>query len=62
MDAPADSEWRGYSTAERDRRWAAVRENAADTGLDCIFVPLGNGHTAGNKIPAQSGLRLASEV
>jgi Xaa-Pro aminopeptidase len=35
--------WAGYSLAERDRRWRAVRENAARAGLDCIFVPLGNG-------------------
>src|SRR5918999_1013442 len=41
--------WAGYSLAERDRRWRAVRENAARAGLDCIFVPLGDGvvnHTA----------------
>ncbi|HEV8726048.1 MAG TPA: M24 family metallopeptidase, partial [Candidatus Binatia bacterium] len=25
------------------RRWKAVRESAAKTGMDCIFVPLGNG-------------------
>jgi Xaa-Pro aminopeptidase len=35
--------WNGYSLAERDRRWQAVRENAAKASLDCIFVPLGNG-------------------
>lgn len=35
--------WSGYSVAERDRRWAAVRENAERAGLDCVFVPLGNG-------------------
>jgi Xaa-Pro aminopeptidase len=35
--------WNGYSLAERDRRWKAVRESAAKTGMDCIFVPLGNG-------------------
>ncbi len=35
--------WSGYSVAERDRRWAAVRENAARAGIDCVFVPLGNG-------------------
>jgi Xaa-Pro aminopeptidase len=35
--------WNGYSLAERDRRWKAVRENAAKASLDCIFVPLGNG-------------------
>ncbi|MGH2397532.1 MAG: M24 family metallopeptidase [bacterium] len=35
--------WSGYSIAERDRRWRAVRESAAKAGFDCIFVPLGNG-------------------
>lgn len=35
--------WNGYSLAERDRRWRAVREQAARAGFDCIFVPLGNG-------------------
>jgi Xaa-Pro aminopeptidase len=35
--------WSGYSLAERERRWKAVRENAAKAGLDCILVPLGNG-------------------
>jgi Xaa-Pro aminopeptidase len=35
--------WNGYSLAERDRRWKAVRENAAKAGVDCILVPLGNG-------------------
>lgn len=35
--------WAGYSLTERDRRWQAVRENAANAGFDCIFVPLGNG-------------------
>jgi Xaa-Pro aminopeptidase len=35
--------WSGYSLAERDRRWKAVRENAAKAGFDCILVPLGNG-------------------
>ena len=35
--------WAGYSLAERDRRWWAVRENAAKAGFDCILVPLGNG-------------------
>jgi Xaa-Pro dipeptidase len=41
--AAADCTWTGYSLAERDRRWAAVRANAARAGLDCVFVPLGNG-------------------
>ncbi|MGH7851969.1 MAG: M24 family metallopeptidase [Candidatus Binatia bacterium] len=35
--------WNGYSLRERDRRWQAVRENAAKAGFDCILVPLGNG-------------------
>ena len=35
--------WNGYSLAERDRRWNAVRENGARAGFDCILVPLGNG-------------------
>jgi Xaa-Pro aminopeptidase len=35
--------WSGYSLAERDRRWQAVRENAGKAGFDCILVPLGNG-------------------
>src|SRR6266576_4478970 len=35
--------WNGYSLAERDRRWKAVRENGAKAGFDCILVPLGNG-------------------
>jgi Xaa-Pro aminopeptidase len=35
--------WNGYSLAERDRRWNAVRARAAEAGFDCIFVPLGNG-------------------
>jgi Xaa-Pro aminopeptidase len=32
-----------YSLAERDRRWGDVRRRAAEAGLDCILVPLGNG-------------------
>src|SRR5947207_2597914 len=39
MESPADSNWRGYSLVERDRRWQAVREHAARAGFDCIFVP-----------------------
>lgn len=35
--------WNGYSLAERDRRWNAVRANAAKANLDCILVPLGDG-------------------
>jgi len=46
MEAPADSTWKGYSLAERDRRWDAVRKNAAAEGFDCVFVPLGNGSDA----------------
>lgn len=40
MESPADTTWKGYSVAERDRRWNAVRDNAAKGGFDCIFVPL----------------------
>ncbi len=36
--APTDI-WTGFSLAERDRRWNAVRENAAAAGFDCILVP-----------------------
>jgi len=42
LETPADSGWRGYSLEERDRRWRAVRENAARAGLDCVLVPKGN--------------------
>jgi Xaa-Pro aminopeptidase len=35
--------WDGYSLAERDRRWNAVRENARRAGFDCVLVPLGDG-------------------
>ena len=35
--------WNGYSLAERDRRWRAVRDGAAKAGFDCILIPLGNG-------------------
>ena len=35
--------WNGYSLAERDRRWRAVRENAGKAGFDCILIPLGDG-------------------
>ncbi|MBM2810538.1 MAG: hypothetical protein HW416_1297 [Chloroflexi bacterium] len=38
--ALTETAWDGYSLAERDRRWNAVRANAARAGLDCIFVPL----------------------
>jgi Xaa-Pro dipeptidase len=40
MESPAELTWKGYSLAERDWRWKAVRENAAKAGFDCIFVPL----------------------
>ncbi len=40
MELPADATWKGFSLAERDRRWQAVRKNAAQAGFDCIFVPL----------------------
>ena len=40
MESAADSSWKGYSLAERDRRWNAVRQRAADAGFDCIFIPL----------------------
>ncbi|HWP60613.1 MAG TPA: M24 family metallopeptidase [Candidatus Acidoferrales bacterium] len=35
--------WAGYSLAERDRRWRAVREAASKAGFDCVLVPLGDG-------------------
>ena len=35
--------WNGYSLAERDRRWKAVRQNGTKAGFDCILIPLGNG-------------------
>ncbi|OGQ79362.1 MAG: hypothetical protein A3F90_01440 [Deltaproteobacteria bacterium RIFCSPLOWO2_12_FULL_60_19] len=40
MEAPADTTWKGFSLAERDRRWEAVRKQAAKRGFDCILVPL----------------------
>lgn len=40
MEAPADTTWKGFSLAERDRRWDAVRKNAAQRGFDCILAPL----------------------
>jgi Xaa-Pro dipeptidase len=40
MESPADLTWRSYSLAERDWRWQRVRENAAQAGFDCVFVPL----------------------
>src|SRR5206468_1519437 len=47
-----------YSLAERDRRWNAVRANAAQAGFDCTFIPLGNGLDA----RYLSQLRVASVV
>ncbi len=35
--------WNGYSLAERDRRWKAVRENGAKAGFDGVLIPLGDG-------------------
>ncbi|MPZ15582.1 MAG: M24 family metallopeptidase [Chloroflexi bacterium] len=35
--------WNGYSLAERDRRWNAVRQQGRDAGFDCIVIPIGNG-------------------
>lgn len=39
--APAmDTHWEGFSIQERDRRWKAVRDNAARAELDAVLVPL----------------------
>jgi Xaa-Pro dipeptidase len=40
LEAAADTTWQGFSLAERDRRWQAVRQNAAAAGLDAVWVPL----------------------
>lgn len=40
MEAPADTTWKGFSLAERDRRWNAVRKHTAQAGFDGILVPL----------------------
>jgi Xaa-Pro aminopeptidase len=40
MEAPADTTWKGFSLAERERRWNAVRKHAAKAGFDCVLVPL----------------------
>ena len=40
MEAPAETTWIGFTVAERDRRWNAVRKQAAEAGFDCILVPL----------------------
>jgi len=40
MEAAADIKWTDYSLAERNWRWQRVRDNAAKSGFDCIFVPL----------------------
>ena len=42
IPAAADVNWTGYSLAERDRRWDAVRANAARDSFDCILIPKGN--------------------
>jgi Xaa-Pro aminopeptidase len=42
IQAAADTGWKGYSLAERDRRWNAVRANAAAERLDCVLVMKGN--------------------
>jgi Xaa-Pro aminopeptidase len=35
----ADNPWTGFSIEERDRRWDAVRANAAGEGLDGVLIP-----------------------
>src|SRR5437870_5057455 len=40
MEAAADTTWNGFSVAERDQRWDAVRANAGRAGFDCTFLPL----------------------
>ena len=40
MTQATQTPWRGFSLDERDRRWNAVRANAAAAELDCTFVPL----------------------
>ncbi len=40
LEVAADTTWKGFSLAERDRRWSAVRANTAAAGLDCVWVPL----------------------
>jgi Xaa-Pro aminopeptidase len=40
METAAETSWTGFSLAERDRRWNAVRANATRAGYDCTFVPL----------------------
>jgi Xaa-Pro dipeptidase len=40
VEAAADTTWSGFSVAERDRRWNAVRKNAAQAGFHCVLVPL----------------------
>jgi Xaa-Pro aminopeptidase len=44
--APSSGPSKNYSLAERDRRWRAVRERAGQSGLDCVFVPMGNASDA----------------
>jgi Xaa-Pro aminopeptidase len=36
--------WSGYSLAERDRRWGALRARAADAELDALLIPFGDGY------------------
>jgi Xaa-Pro aminopeptidase len=40
MESEDRSRLEGLSLAERDRRWNAVRKNAAQAGFDCTLVPL----------------------
>lgn len=40
MESPAETTWKGFSLADRDRRWQRVRDSAAKADFDCIFVPL----------------------
>src|ERR1051326_9455859 len=40
MEPPADTTWKGFTLAERDRRWASVRKHASAAGFDCVLVPL----------------------
>ena len=40
LETAAESTWKGFTLAERDRRWRSVRDHAASAGLDCTLVPL----------------------
>jgi hypothetical protein len=53
VEAVSPASWRGYSEAERDRRWSLVRANAARDGLDCTFVPLCLDDLAYRPVPDQ---------